>query len=84
MNDELVKKIDSLDEEELVAYNNAARAANAVVSLLGLGTILFVLNLPNIITIALGILFVMTFSHLSVALCNTRKYILERLKKFQR
>ena len=84
MNEELAKKIKTLNYDELIAYDNAAASANRLISFLGIGSIWLVLNFANFLTILLGVLVVYSLSSLSVGMDNTRKYIRERLETFKK
>jgi len=84
MNEELERKIKGLSQDELLAYNNAATLASRIISVLGVGIILMVLNFANFFTIIAGSVGVYLLSNVSVALGNTRRYIRERMKTFKK
>ena len=80
MNEELEKQIKRMNFEELEAYNNAAFLANNLISILGIGIILLVLNFTNFLTILLGIMAVYSLGNISVGMTNTRNLVKQRME----
>lgn len=84
MKSELEEKINNMSYEELISFKGIANVINIIVNLLGMGAILLVLNIPNIFTIIAGAFAVYTLSGLSVAMGETKKYVMERIEKLKR
>ena len=84
MSKELLEKIDDMSYEQLVSFKGIANIINVIVNLLGMGAILLVLNIPNIFMIIGGVFTVYLLSGLSVAMVQTKKYVMERIEKLKR
>jgi hypothetical protein len=84
MNEDLEAKINDMSYEELVSFKSVAVVINIIVNLLGMGAILLVLNIPNIFMIVGGAFTVYLLSGLSVAMVQTKKYVMERIEKLKR
>jgi hypothetical protein len=83
MSEELLQKINDMSYEELVSFKSVASVINIIVNLLGMGAILLALNIPNIFMIIGGAFAVYLLSGLSVAMVQTKKYVMERIEKLK-
>jgi len=84
MNTDLEEKINSMSYEELVSFSGVASTLNFIINILGIGSILFVLNVPGIFTIIAGAVVVHILSGISVVVSQTKRYVAERIKKLKR
>ncbi len=79
ISDELRERINHMDEDELISFENAIVVFQYFISILGISSILVVLNFMNIFSVLVGIFIVYFLSNLSVSMKHTKDYIYEKL-----
>lgn len=82
--EEIAKRIKTMPEAELVAYEGAAVSTNRFITLLGVSCLFFMLAFPSPLTIIPGVILIYFMGNISVGVDVTIKEIRNRLAKFDK
>ena len=77
----LIEKINAMNLDELLAYNNTAKNTNNFVNFAGVGLCFLILIYMNVFLIGVGAILLYLLSKLSIGICMTRNKLEERILK---
>lgn len=82
--EELIKRIKTMPEEELLAYESAAISTNRFITLLGVFCLFFMLAFPSMLTILPGVVLVYVMANISAGVDITIREVRIRLATFDK
>jgi hypothetical protein len=78
---ELMEKINAMNLDELLAYNNAAKNTNNFINFAGVGLCFLILIYMNVLLIGVGGIILYFLGKLSIGVGSTRIILQERILK---
>lgn len=82
--EELIRRIKSMPEDELIAYQSAAISTNRFIMLAGVSCLFFMLAFPSFLTLIPGAILVYLMANISAGVDITIREIKTQLEKFDK